>query len=195
MARFVSDANPIVQRKLIENFHTHIASDSVLHMLYEMNPELVERELLIPKLNKMFKALGVRKKVGITHFTRHLKSEVDTIEISENGTGFILKSSNEKFYEIGRFAFERGTSSSQGRRSVDDVAMWRKFLKKYSGKGGVQKIYELSDQTYRSPVIRDISSCGGSFSLSFLEQLHAIKKELEVKHERAGRSLDELLAE
>ena len=52
----------------------------------------------------------------------------------------------------------------------------------------------LADMTYKSPFIRDLSSLGGTFSMSRLEAALTIMKDLESKHAGAKRSLDDLLS-
>ncbi len=55
VARFINAATPKIQRRLIDRFYDNMRRDSVIYLLYELNQDLVERELLIPKLNQLFK--------------------------------------------------------------------------------------------------------------------------------------------
>jgi hypothetical protein len=90
VARFICDSNPELQQRLIERYALNILSDNVMTLLYEMNPELIERAYIIPGIDKLIRVIGLKKKVGITHYTRYIKSlysSFDSEGTEEAGAG------------------------------------------------------------------------------------------------------------
>jgi predicted NACHT family NTPase len=84
-SRFILASKPEVQQKLINKYATTLNQDTVLHLLYEMNPELVERVLIIPQLERLEQLIGLKKKLGMTHYLRFLKNEILAIGIDDKG--------------------------------------------------------------------------------------------------------------
>lgn len=81
VALYISTESPEIQSKLIKRYSENIRSDKVIPLLYEINPDLVERVLILPELEKMFSSLKVKSKVGITHSAKYLKMSYKTITI------------------------------------------------------------------------------------------------------------------
>lgn len=196
VGRFVNESTPEIQRSLIDRFWRNIRSDNVFQLLYEINPDLVERELIIPKLNDLFKKLGVKRKVGITHFTKFLKTEFDKFKIHD-GVTFSIEHNvkhnkpDNRFFDIVYFTVKRNDPESWDKWYKPREA--KKFASKYFIKDKKNEI-DLSKLTYRSQFIRDLSSTDGILSVAFLEAAYQSMKKLEAKRKHAGRSLEELLS-
>ena len=62
----ISNSSPEIQNKLVERYWQNLYTDNVIYLLWEIDPELIERVLIVPKLEKLFKDIGVKKKVGIS---------------------------------------------------------------------------------------------------------------------------------
>ena len=58
--------------------------DSVFHLLYEMNAATVEKLFILPKINELFSKIGLKSKVGITHFTKYMKLCFNSLRIEKN---------------------------------------------------------------------------------------------------------------
>lgn len=195
VAKFISEETPVLQRKLIDRFWHNIRSDSVIFLLYEMNPNLVERDFLIPKLNGLFKKIGVRRKVGITHFVRFMKLTLGSVSRHDgNSIMATILESEAGYFDIVQFAIRTGPETSRDTIGKFDRAKQKKFIRKYFGKDKPE-VYKLSTLTHRSPFFWDLSSLGGVFSITCLEAAYSEMKKLEAKHKRVERSLDELLSE
>ena len=78
-ARFICDAKPEIQEKLIAKYSKNIEEDSVIELLYEIKPDIIERVLIIPAIEKVEQQIGIKRRVGITHFLRYLKKNVDLV--------------------------------------------------------------------------------------------------------------------
>lgn len=64
VARFIYNSKPEIQQRLISKYSENLNADSVMPLLYEMNPELVERMFIIPALEKLERFIKLKKKVG-----------------------------------------------------------------------------------------------------------------------------------
>lgn len=193
-ALFIDDSAPAIQRRLIGRVARNIGSDNVVGLLYEMNSDLVEREFLIPSLNKVFEDIGVKRMVGVSHYFRYLRSIYESI--TGNAKGHLHLSmvlSGSDFSGVVRFAVYGGRDFPVEPRVKFSRTKLVRFLKKHFGTKR-NKTFQLSELSYRSPIIRDLSSFGGDLSIEFLRLAFQRKKELETKHSRVEQSLDELLS-
>ncbi|MCH9012104.1 MAG: hypothetical protein IIA68_03450 [Proteobacteria bacterium] len=196
VAKFISEAAPEIQQRLIDRFYQNLAIDSVMHLLYELNVDLVERELLIPKLNEVFQKIGVTRKVGISHFLRFLKLQFATIAADGGHIFLTHKVKAPNYSNIIQFSvqFDPERSGIKNQLGQDSENQLNAFCNKYFNDDPGRE-YLLSSMTYRSPFIRDFATLPGGFSIPWLQAAYVRKKELEAKHRGAGRSLDALLSE
>lgn len=198
VARFISEAAPTIQRRLIDRFCPNLRRDSVIDLLYELNQDLVERELLIPKLNQLFNKIGVKREVGITHLMRFLKSEYAAIVARDEKLGLMLLGpyKDPRYKDIIHFTLKY---DPEWLRTVDkwgekEDKERKRFVMKYFGDDPNRENL-LSSLTHRSPIIQEFADLDGYFSIPWLQAVYLRKKKLEAKHKRSGRSLDALLSE
>lgn len=201
-ARFISNAKPEVQEKLINKYGRLMFGDSVLQLLYEMNPELVERTLIIPRLESLERLIQVKNKVGITHYLRFLKNELSAVGILEDGRLRYRVSRQVLYAPLLRFA----VNNCGHLAGVDEPFM----------AGAVRKAKALRD-TYEShpagrishdgsilyvtisklnspePLVKYLAESKGSFSKRRLEAALVIKAALIKKHQELDSSLGSIL--
>lgn len=191
VAQYIHGADPRVQRDLLNRFITSIRMDSVYGLLYEMNSGLVERELLVPMLKKIFEGMGVRRSVGITHFTRFLKANFSEVRVSPEGLAFSVDSRHRQeipIVSVLAFAYNRCVAAEDKKL---DVAQLKGFREKYSASGAA--VYDLSKLSVSSPFIKELAALGGLFSVHGLEAVLRVSRNLERRHARVRDSLDRLL--
>lgn len=194
-AKFICDAVPEVQRKLINRFTENFNLDSIIKILYELSPDLVEREFIIPNLKGLFEILGVKRKVGITHSVKYFRLDFDEIFVS--GDVLTLSTVHAKsrihYHPILHFVLNGSGKYSAQKEFRENKIDRDKFLKKYFPND--KKRYLTSKLTHRSPIVLDMMS--SNLWINFMQRLntiHKILKELERKHERVVQSLDRLLS-
>jgi len=202
VAQHISGADPLVQRDLLDRFIESIQVDSVYDLLYEMNPGLVERELLIPKLRRAFDEMGVKKFVGITHFTRFLKKNFTRLRVSRSGFGVMRRGRRGPLPDVVAFAYRHcvppGQKTAMTRRQREGFAAKHGVVGR-SGKrtvreGRIGAVYDLQRLSINAPVIRDLAEqAGGLLSINGLNAVLRVSRELEHKHARVRNSLDQLL--
>lgn len=190
VARFIYNAEPDVQQKLINKYSFSIDSDSIMELLYEMNPELIERTFIIPVLERIERIAGVKKKIGITHHYRYLTRLVNSINISNGrlegyyiGDVFLyqtIKFIRDKcMYLVNDYSYSLGTISK---------SLWEKY-----GTKNKDVRYMLKKMKPNHEIIRAIYNEGGSFSKTDLELLMLIKNQLIIKHKNLNASLEEII--
>lgn len=200
VARFIYHAKLDVQQKLIDKYGKAVRMDSVMDLLFEMNPELVERMLLIPGLERLERAIKVKRKVGVTHFLRFLKAEVDFIQVSDRGLeGFYLKGT-QGFYAIVDFAMEHsgnliGWKGFMGFADVKTSIPWGKYGRKYGEPHGQKNRHHITvaKLKHTDDIVRDLAGSGAFFSIRTLDDAIEVKKALIKRHKNFDNSLAEIL--
>ena len=196
VAQYIHGADPRVQRELLYRFIRAIRMDNVYSLLYETNPGIVEREVLVPKLKEAFDDIGVRRFVGITHVTRFLKANFSNVHVSPEQLAFLFKPQNGR--EVSRrevssldilgFAYRHCVAAED---KTADEAQSVEFRKRYSAPGASD--YDLSKLSVSSPFIKELMKCGGLLSVEGLQLLLRLTRDLERKHARVRESLHKLL--
>ncbi len=195
VARFICDSKPEVQEKLIDRYSNHFIMDSVFDLLSEMNPELIERCLIIPRLEHLQKRLKITRKVGITHFLRYLKSEFETIEIRNGNVIGTQKSKPGLSYgSVVSFALRHwGDLIDFKFFTTGTEADFKKYLTEKHDPHRKDVVIKVSELTYRDEIVRDLASSGGFFSIHSLTSVLKLKEALIRKHQEIGATLDEIL--
>lgn len=190
VARHISQAVPDVQERLIDRYWQNMRFDNVIYLLLEMNPDLVERKLIIPKLEKLFAEIGVKRSVGVTHATRCFKKFYSAIVIDDfdlQASGRNMKAEEHAILHLA--VMHCDTYESPGAEFFKD--MTRQFQEKF-GEPGKRISIETKDLTSRSPVLRELFR-GGVFSPQYLDAGYKALKKLKTKQMNTIQNLDNLL--
>jgi NACHT domain len=189
VARFLCHLQPRIQERMIEKYAKSFLYDDVMNLLYEMDPELVERAFILPSLEKLAQLIRLKTHLGITHYLRYLKSQYPRFELTDTNIRGFSSSSRLDLYGttvsfvlyhcgslVGWYGFPK---------HVDDI----RFLRKKYGKGPI----DISKMTYRDDFIVDLASQDHFFSKKTLQLTFDIREALLEKHRNANKSIDELL--
>ena len=191
VAQYIHGADPLLQRDLLNRFIRSIRMDSVYGLLYEMNSGIVEREFLVPMLKKIFDDMGVRRFVGITHFTRFLKANFSHIRVSSERLLFRHKLRHGQEFspvDVLAFAYRRCVAAED--KTVYG-AQSDAFMARYPASGAAE--YDLSKLSISSPFIKELAESGGLFSVDGFELVLRLSRDLEHRHATVRDSLDRLL--
>lgn len=190
VALYISMASPDVQQNLISRYCENISQDNVISLLLEINPELVERLVLVPKLEEIFEALGVKRKVGVQHTFKHLKTNYDTLILSRGklhcSRGPRNKNTSSIVYLAARHC---------GTYEYPESSYFNEFYEALKSKhsAGLAKRWKLSEQSYRSTIIVDVVGGKGAFSQAALQGAFEAYKFLKAKHQNRSQDLQDLL--
>ena len=196
VAQFIVSSTDEIQKSLLERYWKYIISDNVISLVEELDAEIIERNLLIPRLTELFSELGVSKTVGITHAARYIKlaySQFEfgderifaTVSESESQVSMLLHLANRlcETYVFPDEEFFREKNARLIRRYGD------------ANMNGTDErvLFKTSEVSHRSPVLREVLEGEGAFSISYLRAAYRALKMLQKKHNERLESLDRLL--
>jgi hypothetical protein len=190
-ALFIAQSKPEIQKRLIEKYSKKIRTDNVIDLLYEMRPDVVERYYILPNIKLLRKFIKVKKKVGITHYTRYLKGTYTYFDIQTNTILGVFPQTQRqlRFSDLIYFTLKAcgrlvgwTDFSSQGDKAERD------FYKVYKNRH-----IETKKLSYRDPFVQQLAEKGQYFSLNTLRMVVEIGELLEQKQLKAEASLEEIL--
>lgn len=191
VAIYISSAAPEIQRKLLEKYLKNIPTDNVINLLLEIDPELIERELLIPQLEKLFIELGVKRDVGVTHAAKLFKDSYKRIIIEIDELRAEYKSGTPESQIIIKLTnnyMDSYTFPSSEYFNAKNEELHAKY-----GEHENIAIFDTKYMTHRTPLLKDILYSEGAFSISYLKAAYNAYKNLKKKHQKISESLDDLL--
>ncbi|MBX8575633.1 NACHT domain-containing protein [Pseudomonas cichorii] len=187
VALHISVAPPEVQEKLLERFWKRMRSDMVIGILYELNPDLVERALIIPKLEKLLSAIGVNKTAGVTHTTKLFKLNYKYLNIDRDDITATLNSNEATELDIAHLAVR-----ICGNFKFSSSEEYKVYRDKMADEFGVERI-DTKNLTHRSPVMISIANGIGTFSTNYLQEIVDVLTILKKKHANRIEQLESLL--
>lgn len=193
VAVYISSASPEIQEKLIERYSETLGMDSVMELLYEINPELVERLFLVPKLQEVFSKIGVKRKVGITHAAKYFKSILLKVVFSEKKIREIHFASFEVNEIVAMVNRHSNRYSIQSNLKLEMEEVCTQYFKNHSH-GSREKVeLYFSTLTYRDPFFSGLLKSNGRFSIQYLQVAFDIYCILKKKHDHQSDDLEKLL--
>ena len=191
VAIYITSASPEIQEKLIERYWENIQSENIIGLLCEIDPELVERLLMIPKLEMIFSIIGVKNKIGVTHVAKYIKYLFSEIQIEQGKVSAILYADKISLSSVVDLSVKHcqtycfpGKNYFEKRRA--------ELAEKY-GNGDNSLYYTTDEMSYRTPILADVISSKGAFSVEYLQSALDAFTILKLKHENKSQNLDELL--
>lgn len=191
VALHISQSMYDVQIKLLDRYWENIMQDNVIKLLLEINPELVERQLLIPKLDKLFEKIKVKRKVGITHAVAYFKLIYSSFVIGNTSMHAIYSEKMIPTNELLRMAIKQ-CNTYQKPEEHYFIEFEKDFRKKYATTTKISR-FDSKTFTNRSPIMMDIANSKTSFSTLYLNAGYSAFNQLKQKHSNAIQSLDALL--
>ena len=192
VAHYVQSADPRIQVELLRRFVASIGTDNVYALLYEMNPGPRRTGVACAETQEDFLAtLELKRFVGITHFSRFLKTNFSRVSVSNGTLTFTHRArSSQEFPVVGivGFAWNRCVAAEH---KAFNRELFLAFVKGHPLSGEVE--YDLKEISINAPLMRELSVLGGLFSVSGLDSVFRLSRQLERRHARVEASLEELL--
>jgi NACHT domain len=215
-ARFILESDPIKQELLIKRFSFNIGRDKVIHLLYDLNPELVERNLLIPFIQEIEDYIRYNGNLTLENYALYFDFAIKEIFLNKFlatpnvvNVDFYPTNSNEKLRSIATFInlhYGNNIKSSLENEfalylpSDDDIKFILsqgedKVIDGYMsvGRSGYFKLFTPEMVIKDNRIAGILSRIEGFFSIGTLLELIAFKKVLVEKHSKLSLSLDEIL--
>ena len=193
VAQYIVSASDEVQRKLLDRYWRYVLSDNVIGLVEELNPEIIERNLLLPKLRKLFEELGVSRRVGITHAARYVKLAYSSIEFEDESMIFMYRNPEEAVTELLKIALRMNNTYAQQQFREPLNELIARYGRVDDEGSEISNVFDTSAMSYRSQPLRDVLHSGGMASISYVEAGYSALRILEKKHRERFESLDNLL--
>lgn len=191
VALHISTAPPDIQEKLIDRYWCNMNSDRIIYLLLELNPELVERVLFIPKLEELFSEIGAKKRIGVTHTAKYLKKMFSTINIEDNKISATFNNVNISISNLIHLVNSHCQTYSSP--SSEYFENHTKMMFARYGKENDRAEYTLAHLRYNAPIMVETIGGKGNFSAAYLQAAFVAYTKLKSKHENRIQSLDDLL--
>ena len=194
VAKQVLYSDPNTQQALIDRYWKNVTTDSVIFLLFEMNPDLIERLLLVPAGEKLFEMIGVKKRVGVSHAMKFLKIHYNKIVVTQSNISAFSLGVTKPYARILQLLL-RSANYRWPKREGDDLKLHEDLIRCYShlqSNNGEIEI-DLKKASYKTPVLREILDANGFFSTEALEFGFQSLKNLKTKHRKQTKNLEDLL--
>ncbi len=193
-ALFISQSPEEMQKKLVSKFASNVLRDSVISLLDEMRPDVIDRFLLIPVLSEIRNLIGVKRNTGITAYKKFLELAVSNIILHEGGASIMFslrESDGAKYWGVYRFACrKRGAPPLTPENSIAKISP--EIIRKYA-KPDKQHLNLQVARIIKNPeLIKIISMSRGSLCLEHLKFAMKLPEILESKIDRFDERIDTL---
>ncbi len=175
----------------MNRYWKNMTSDNVIYLLLEINPDLVERILIVPHLEKLFDEIGVIRKVGITHASKYLKKAYTSLSINHENISASWNGIDANISSIVHLSTRSGKEYKSF--SKEEFESHHKYMMETYGEKGKKVKFETKTLSFKTPVMADTLNSNGIFSTSYLQHAYENFKLLKRKHENQKSNLDDLL--
>lgn len=191
----ISNSSPEIQNKLIDRYWQNIAQDNVINLLQEINSDLVERVLIVPKLEVIYREIGVIRKLGITHYVKYLKYFFSEIVIDQERMYFVYSRSSreQKMSGMNQVLHMAVRKYSNLNIQINDEYKQasNEFYKIY-GKVEKKSVYKTENLNVKSAFIKDLNKIT-RVNVDYLVAGYEAYKMLKLKHMNSVQNFDALL--
>jgi hypothetical protein len=199
-ARFIQNSPADVKAKLVTRFIPTVESDSVMALLWEMDPYAVEKHYLLPKLAEIRAIMGVKRKVGLVHLKRYLQAAYSSFHYqmptANHPEGISAHVRDETLSTAAYFAHRRYKdwprllSQAKEKRGARGSPILDAFIEEF----GSAPYVSSTKLRLRGSFLRTLSEDGIVWGRAHLEAILEIEDEIRAKHEINRESLADLLA-
>lgn len=194
-ARFIAESGEALQRKVIEKITSKKSSpvqlDNVIGLLHEMDPMLVERYFLIPKLSAFF-GTADKRKVSRAFWFSAFQRAFDAIRMDKDDgrIWFHMGEKNIPTYDLISFVQDKYLREECG---FDEV-VWRErshlFCEKYFG--GMSFQLDIKTVSQSSELARDLAELNVLWSVSGLERVRCCLRDMRERAASRAIALEKI---
>lgn len=194
-ARFIAESNEILQKKLIEKItsgrSSTLRSDNVIGLLHEMDPMLVEKFYLIPKLSVFFGKAANRKVSKIFWLSAFLKCfDMISMNRDDRRVWWHVSTRNDATHDLIGFVVSRYMPEMIGL----DADLWRAKSEAFSRKyfSGNEFQLPLKDVTVRSRFIDDLGELHKYWNVAGLEKIRLCLRDMKARAASRADAIDRI---
>ena len=195
-ARFIQDSPPKVKKALIRKYARSVPRDSVISLLHEMDPHAVEAYFLLPMMDRHRENIKLHKRVGVTHFVRHLKKLFSQFVIrgSEDGRwGATVR--DVPLAAAIAFLRSQHQEPSEGESEEDFRARSRAIAAVIEEHGEESKhgmVVPTKSLTIKHPLVQELSTAP-HWGITHVQRLFDAAEAIARRHAAAEASLEDIL--
>lgn len=196
VARFIQFSPPDIKAKLVERFVPTAEADAVISLLWELDPYIVEKHYLLPKLAQIREIIGVSREVRIVHLRRYLAEVYRTFDLDEDqmGDGIFATAKNSPLHTAMRFAVSRYRNWPRRLRKKEQEHVNARLVEAFKSDFGDVQSIRVNSLKARGQFLSALADSSGMWGKTFLEDLLEIEREIRAKHATNQESLEQLLA-
>jgi hypothetical protein len=192
VARFVSHSPPETRGQLVRRFAPSIERDSVMSLLFEMDPYSVERYYILPGFDRLREHMKLKKTLGISHYLRFLQRQISSFEVEEGeGEPKTMARINDTSQYF-MLAFVRRISRP------NDPMVWpeqdiRAFRDVIEAEGAAGNRIDTQSLAPSSPLVKFLFNLDSHWGGKVLQRLLDAEDEIRNRHQTAEASLEQIL--
>lgn len=196
VALFIESCPSDIKGKLIEKNTGNIMSDSVISLLYEIDPISVERYYILPTIDELRKRIRLKNTVGLPNYLRFIQEVFVHFDVHRGKKGlrsYSLRIRNVKLYEFLRFFSKKyGTKSiyipaKTNKKSINKL---NSLVIEASNDKGQLRMNEI---TSSSIILKLFSTNTGLTNINALKLIFQVEKEIRKRHKDRDSSIISLL--
>jgi hypothetical protein len=178
---------------LIKRFAANQGVDAFVTLLHELDPFAVQKYYLLPALERMRNAVGIKRQVGVTHHFRFLGLLFQSFGLSQDpNRGVVATIKDLPLFHALRFAFvhhgrpHAEASRAGGGENSSEAAFVASFDE------GSEDV-SVSDLSVRHPFIQEVARSSSWWGLEHVRALVAAEELIRSRLADADGSLDAIL--
>lgn len=183
-----------VQTQLLDRYWDPTGSDNVVELLYEQNPAMVERALLIPFLDKAFESLGHVTEITQEYHFEYLCQSFESMQVDERGISFthLMDDSNNRI-ALGIIDTLNKLCEKWVNPSVERYIELSIEVLEELGEAGGHYSMGVSDLKCKPRVLKILQESDTFFGVEYLKIAHELYMQLKERHSVHAKSLFDLL--
>jgi hypothetical protein len=192
-ALFITNSDSAMKLRLLNKYQSEILDDNVYKLCHELDSDFLEYEIIYPFLQHLMERLGIKKNIGVTHYTRFSKLMWTRFFFRK---GVLLGTSNidAEINNVVRFIVFNIANGIMGRNYFTGKdSDWIKEYKEKSKKSDSEIVFKTNELTAKDKIIIELYKGEGYFSKKLIELLVKVKTDLENKRENRINKLEEFL--
>ena len=195
-AQFICEAKPEIQERLIKKYNQKLQTDTVMKLLYELKPDILEIYYILPGIKKLCQFLQCEDNINLENYLRFLKI-FDSIIISEDSLGGRPSAGKEntarEFFDLILFILNNcghliDWNGFQPNKNHIDY-LWKKY-----GKSEQYVSISTKELNPEDDFVKEMSHSTGFVSIITLNGILRIGKILEGRRRESEESLLEILS-
>ncbi|MGO8761637.1 MAG: NACHT domain-containing protein [Desulfobaccales bacterium] len=193
-SRFIAECKSEIQKLLIDKYAKNSITDTVIKLLYEIRPDIVDHYYILPKINELRQFMKLKDKIGMSHYIRFIKSQYKSFEIDqgEGLFGYYNNKYRDDLDELISFVLEN-CGHLVGWKGYN-LAERHFFRNKYNPTKMI-KSFQTKDFTTSNQFVKDLAEKGGAFAMGPFQAIFEIEKILKARERSADISLMKILGE